>query len=154
MTSLNQRRMQRQVNGRMADRLQKRWMRRLLVVAAILGAAGAASGLALFNGNFAVLIAAGVPFGVSAVLLNMSLRGIFELSNEQLDEFQTGLRNRAYKNAYGVGLIFLLVVATVLAGLQLDRTLNFSIAAFAFITSALLPRLIVAWQLEDSDGDE
>lgn len=154
MTSINQQRLHRQVNGPLADRLQSRWLRRLLVAGSILGAAMAAAGFLLHDDRLWVLAACAVPFGVFVILLNMSLRGIFELGEAQLDEYQVGLRNHAYKRAYGSMLVFVVVVATSLAAVQPGRLATFAIAAFAFLVCALLPRLLVAWQLEDGDGGE
>ncbi|MDX1507707.1 MAG: hypothetical protein R3358_05470 [Woeseiaceae bacterium] len=154
MTSINQRRMHRQVNGPLADRLQKHWLRRMFVLGAIAGAAITGAGFVVYDDRLWVLLLCAIPFGVFTVLMNLSLRGIFELSEEQLDEYQVGLRNHAYKRAYGFMLVFIVVVATTLAALQPGRLPTFAVATFAFLISALLPRLIVAWQLEDADGDE
>jgi len=45
-------------------------------------------------------------------------------------------------------------VVTVAAGADLGRIATFSTAAVAFLVSALAPRLITAWTLEDQDDGE
>ena len=151
MPSSFQDRLFRQVNSPLADALQSRARRRLMVIIAV--ASAAAIGAAIYtNGDrFMWMALATLPFWLSVVFLNLSLRGIFELSDDRLDEHQIAVRNHAYKTAYGFTLVFLIVVVTTATGVDLDRPAAFSVAAFAFLTSALAPRLITAWTLEDSD---
>ena len=87
-------------------------------------------------------------------MLNLSLRGIFELDDELLDEHQIAVRNGSYKSAYGFALVFLVVITTIAIGLSLERRIAFAVAAFAFLISALAPRLVAAWWLEDNDERE
>lgn len=144
----------RRVNGSLADRLQRRVRRRTIAVAAVLAAGAIAAALAADAGRLAWLVAAALPFWLAAFLLNLSLRGIFELADDRLDEHQVAVRDRAYKTAYGFTLVFLVVIATVATALAPDRTGLFSIAVFAFLTSALAPRLVAAWTLDDGDDGE
>jgi hypothetical protein len=149
-----QNRMLRQVNGAFADKLQRRTLRRVLVVATI--ASALLLGIAIDSGSDRVgfLALAAIPFWISMVLLNFSLRGIFELDDERLDEHQVAVRNAAYKTAYGFTLIFLVLVTTVVAALDLDRVEMFAVAAVAFLICAVAPRLITAWSTEDGyDGE-
>lgn len=147
-------RMLRQVNSSFADKLQRRSLRRLLVAATI--GCALLLGMAINSGGDRIgfLVLASIPFWVSMVLLNFSLRGIFELDDERLDEHQVAVRNAAYKTAYGFTLVFLVLVVTVAAALDLDRIETFAVAAVAFMISAVAPRLITAWQAEDQyDGE-
>ena len=154
MTSKLQRRMFGQVNSAFADRLQARSRRRGIVLGCIAGAAAIGAGIiAVVNHAWWVLLAA-VPFWSFAVLLNMSLRGIFDLDDDLLDEHQIAVRNHSYKTAYGYALVFLVVVATIATALDLERHVALGVAAFAFLTGALAPRLVAAWTLEDSDDRE
>lgn len=147
----HQNHMYRQVNSAFADRLQHQSWRRLIVLSSIIGAVLAAA--AIFTGGDRILwmISGSLPFWLSAYFLNLSLRGIFELSDEHLDEHQISVRNRAYKTAYGYTLIFLIIIVTAASVLNLDRVGMFSISAFAFLTSIMAPRLITAWTIGDSD---
>jgi len=140
------------VNGPFADRLQSTVVRRAVVLATIPAAAGVALAFLILENGFWMLAAAAVPLGVTVVLLNLSLRGIFELADERLDEYQTSVRNSAYKTAYGLTLVFLIVFATVAAGMELQRQAAFAVAVFAFLMSALAPRMLLAWNLEDGSG--
>jgi len=151
MTSKLQRRMFGQVNSAFADRLQTRRRRRAIVLGCIAGAAAIGSGIvAVASHSWWVLLAA-IPFWSFAALLNMSLRGIFDLDDDLLDEHQIAVRNQSYKTAYGYSLVFLLVVATTAAGLGLERHVALGVAAFAFLAGALAPRMVAAWTLEDAD---
>ena len=154
MSQQLQDRMVRQVNSTFADKLQQRSRRRLIVIASI--ASALLLGAAINTGidRIAFWALASVPFWVCMVLLNFSLRGIFELDDARLDEHQLAIRNEAYKTAYGFTLVFLVLVVTAVAAIDLDRIETFSAAAIAFLVSALAPRLIAAWRLEDTDDGE
>lgn len=143
-----------QVNGALADRLQSRAIRRSMVVALLLAALLIGAGIVLMGDRFWVMLIVMLPFWAIAVLLNLSLRGIFELDDDLLDEHQIAVRNSSYKSAYGYALVFLVVVATIATGLSLERRYAFAVAAFAFLTGALAPRLVAAWSLEDSNDHE
>jgi hypothetical protein len=84
----------------------------------------------------------------------MSIRGVFELDDGLLDEYQAALRNRVYRTAYGYTLIFLVLVATTATGLSLERQSAFAVAVFAFLASALAPRMLLAWNMENERGRE
>jgi len=154
MTSKLQNLMFGQANSEFADRLQSRSIRRSMVLALFMSAGLVGIGIATTGDRFWVMLLVTVPFWVMAALLNLSLRGIFELDDELLDEHQIAVRNASYKTAYGYALVFLVVVATVATGLALERRYAFAVAAFAFLTGALAPRLVAAWSLEDSDDSE
>lgn len=64
-------------------------VRRAVLLATIPAAAGVALAFLLLENGFWILAAAAVPLGVSMVLLNLSLRGTFELGDDRLDEYQT-----------------------------------------------------------------
>ncbi len=140
------------VNGSFADRLQNKTARRALVLATLLGAAWVGVAFSNLEGGFWWVVAAAIVFESSMLLLILSLRGIFELTDDLLDEYQISVRNNAYKNSYGLVLVFLVVLATIAAGMELPRHSVFGIAVFAFLVSALAPRLISAWNLEDDRG--
>jgi hypothetical protein len=154
MASKSQSLMFGQVNSAFADRLQSRAIRRAMVLALFASAALVGVGIAGIGDRFWWMIIVTVPFWIVAALLNLSLRGIFELNDELLDEHQIAVRNASYKSAYGYALVFLVIVATVATGLALERRYAFAVAAFAFLTGALAPRLVAAWSLEDSDDRE
>ena len=145
----HQERLYGRVNGPFADRLQKKAVRRAVVLATILGVAGMALAFLILNDRIWVLAATAFPLALCLGLLNLSLRGIFELDDAMLDENQISSRNSAYKTAYGLTLVFLVVVATAAAGLEPQRQALFSVAVFAFFISALAPRMLLAWNLED-----
>ncbi len=140
------------VNGPLADRLQHRAARRSVVLATIIGAATMALAFLFFLDRYWILAAAAFPLAVAVGFLNLSIRGIFELKDEMLDEYQVSVRNKAYKTAYGWTLVFLIVLATTVAGMELQRLAAFSVAVFAFLMSALAPRMLLAWNLEDDRG--
>jgi len=154
MNSRDQRRIFRHVNGPTADKLQDQQTRRVLVLACVASIAAVAIAFATFDNRFWLLVLASLPLGVATALLNFSLRGIFELKDELLDEYQISVRDKAYKSAYGFTLVFLVVVATAAAGAELDRVSAFALAAFAFLTCALAPRMLLAWRLENSHGGD
>jgi len=151
MTSNLQKRMFGHVNGPMADRLQSRSRRRAIVLGSLAGAAATAAGIATVGDRIGWLLLAAIPFWIFAALLNLSLRGIFDLDDDLLDEHQIAVRNHSYKTAYGYALVFLVVIATTAVGLALERHIAFAVAAFAFLSGALAPRLVAAWMLEDAD---
>jgi hypothetical protein len=143
-----------QMNGPAAAKLQQQTTRRLLVICVL-----ASLVLIAFSANIAgedvwLMSFVSIPTVIVAVLMNMSIRGIFELDDERLDEYQIGVRNDAYKTAYGFTLVFLLIVATALGGLQPERLQVFSVATAAFFTCALAPRMRVAWNMVDDHGLE
>lgn len=147
-------RMFRQVNSAFADRLQQRSRRRLIVVATIAAAIGVGFGIASGGDDIVYVSIASVPFWLCMVLLNLSLRGIFELDDAHLDEHQIAVRNHAYKTAYGFTLVFLVLVVTIASVVELDRIRTFALAASVFLICALLPRLITAWTAENGDDEE
>ena len=154
MPNRHQERMFRQVNGPWADMLQGRTHRRVLVVATIAAIASMATAMPYVADRFWVLVATGLAFGAFAILLNLSLRGVFELKDELLDECQIAMRNRAYKAAYGFTIVFTVIAATTGAGLALQRQPAFSLAAFTFFVCVMAPRLYVAWVKDDDDAGE
>ena len=149
-----QERMFRQVNSAFADKLQTRSRRRAVVIATLVSAL--LIGLAMNSGGDRIgfMALASIPFWLCMLLLNFALRGMFELDDGRLDEHQVAVRNQAYKTAYGFTLIFLVLVITVASVADLDRIATFSVAAVAFLISALAPRLITAWRAEDGDDGE
>ncbi|MEJ2127432.1 MAG: hypothetical protein P8X81_01145 [Woeseiaceae bacterium] len=143
-----------QVNSPFADRLQTRSKRRGIVLGCIGGAAAIGAGIIAVVEHAAWVLLAAIPFWGFAFLLNMSLRGIFELDDDLLDEHQIAVRNQSYKTAYGYALVFLLIVATAATAFDFERHVALGVAAFAFLTGALAPRLVAAWTLEEPDGRE
>ena len=154
MISFVQNRMYRHVNGRLAARLQRKSIRRVISACLLASLFLAALGAQIAGSDVRALVLLEIPMLLFASLLVMSIRGVFELDDSQLDEYQLGLRNDAYKSAYGLTLVFLLVIATIAAGLSLDRMQSFSLAAAAFFTCALAPRVLLAWRMEDDNGEE
>ena len=147
-------RMFRQVNSAFADKLQLRSRRRLIVIATILSSIGVGAAIRAGGDDIVFVGLASMPFWLCMVLLNFSLRGIFELDDGRLDEHQIAVRNNAYKTAYGFTLIFLILVVTVASVIDLDRINTFAVAATAFLICALAPRLITAWAAEDAHDEE
>ncbi len=80
--SNHQERLYATVNGQFADRLQHTVVRRVAVLATIPAAAGVALAFLMLESGFWMLADAAVPLGVTVVLLNLSLRGIFELGDD------------------------------------------------------------------------
>lgn len=154
MSDSTQSRVYRQVNGPLADKLQRRSRRRLIVVLTVLAAAVVGFGIYTRGDRIEWMLLATVPFWSCVVLLNLSLRGIFELRDRNLDEQQIAVRNHAYKTAYGYTLVFMVLIATTAFAIDLDRIAAFSLAAFAFLTCALAPRLYTAWVMDDDDDDD
>lgn len=140
------------VNGPLADRLQNRAARRALVLATLLGAACVGVAFSNLEDGYWWVVAAAIVFESSILLLILSLRGIFELKDDLLDEYQISVRNNAYKNSYGLVLVFLVLLATIAAGMDLPRHSVFGVAVFAFLVSGLARRLMSAWNLEDGRG--
>lgn len=103
-----------------------------------------------------VFVAGIVMWGLIS-MLNMSTRGIFELADEHLDEYQISLRDAAYRKAYFFSLLWLLLIAPVIgffkgADLAALYTLAFILLGFFWGLSA--PRVLVAWTLPaDTDED-
>ena len=147
-------RMFRQVNSAFADKLQLRSRRRLIVIATIISSLGVGAALKTGGDDIVVVALATMPFWLCMVLLNFSLRGIFELDDTRLDEHQIAVRNNAYKTAYGFTLIFLVLVITVASVIDLEHPGTFGLAATAFFICALAPRLITAWRAEDAHDEE
>jgi hypothetical protein len=143
-----------EVNGPIADKLQRQSTRRLLVLTLLACLPIMAYAIAWYADHIWLLIAAGCPVFALASALNMSLRGVFEFDDELLDEYQIGLRNRAYKTAYGYTMIFLVLVATTATGLSLERQSAFAVAVFAFLASGFAPRMLLAWNMESEYGSE
>jgi len=153
MTSAFQQSLCRAANSPAATRLQRRPTRRLLFTAMLLTLGFAALSMGEIPHDPLRLPAVIVPLLGIALLLNLSIGCLFELDEALLDEFQLALRNAAYKRAYGFALVFLLALATVAAGLDLDRIEIFAAATFAFLTVAMAPRLAVAWSMDEGTGE-
>ena len=119
----------RQVNGPLADKLQRRGRRRAIVVATLASAILVGVAISAGGDRIVFMALASIPFWLCMLLLNLSLRGIFELSDARLDEHQIAIRNLAYKTAYGFTLVFLVIVVTVAAVIDLGRVPTFSVAA-------------------------
>ena len=86
MSSSFQERMFRQVNGNFAERLQNRFWRRAIVILAILSAVLVGVLIRAAGDQIFWVIPAAFPYYLCVYLLNLSLRGIFELDDERLDE--------------------------------------------------------------------
>ncbi len=81
-------------------------------------------------------------------MLNMSTRGIFELTDEHLDELQISMRDAAYRKSYFLALFWLLMVAPVTAlteGDQFAVLYTWSFIFLGFLWSLSAPRVVVAW---------
>ena len=140
------------VNGHIAGKLQQQSIRRLLVLSILACLPLLAYTPAWRADRYWMLIAIDIPVIALVVALNMAIRGVFELNDELLDEYQTALRNRVYRTAYGYTLVFLVLIATTATGLSLERQSAFAVAVFAFLASALAPRMILAWNMENERG--
>ena len=81
-------------------------------------------------------------------MLNMSTRGMFELSDDHLDEFLVAERDAAYRKAYFFGLLWLLLVPLVdglTDHLELRRIYTLAFIMLGFLWGLSLPRVIAAW---------
>ena len=103
-----------------------------------------------------------IPAGIAAMylmgMLNMSTRGIFELKEERLDEYQIALRDSAFRRAYYFSLIWIILTAPLM-GLVIDSEHSLMILIvyimLGFSWGMALPRVIVAWtQPADTAEDE
>lgn len=104
------------------------------------------------------------PVFVCAVIMvylmgmhNMSTRGVFELSDEHLDEFQIQSRNQAYKVSFGYSLIWLLLLSVAVLGLEPSRDTRFLLVGlffFAFTSGLSAPRLVYAWTAPDESEED
>ncbi|MEM7765452.1 MAG: hypothetical protein AAF290_15415 [Pseudomonadota bacterium] len=102
-------------------------------------------------------LAAGVVMVYLLGMLNMATRGIFELSDEHLDEFQVALRDGAYRRSYYFALIWLLLVAPLVGFLEGQDDLKILILAFillGFFWAMSAPRVWVAWTTPADDLED
>ena len=131
------------------ERFQTPLRRRTIAVAVVVWEALAAGSLSLLAYDRVLpVIIAGIGMIYLLGMLNMSTRGIFELSDRHLDEFQIGLRDAAYRKSYFLALFWLLLVAPASALFDEHRlgdlySLAFILLGFNWALSA--PRVVVAW---------
>ncbi len=81
-------------------------------------------------------------------MLNMSTRGMFELTDNYLDEFMVAERDAAYRKAYFFGLLWLLFVPLVdgiTDDMQYGRIYTLAFVMLGFLWGLSLPRVIAAW---------
>lgn len=143
-----------QLKGKIVPRFHRKPVRRLLAMALVIAAFGIAAAIYAAGDRIEVVSVATLPYWIVAYLLSLSLGGLFEGRDDALDEYQIGLRNRAYRRAFDVALV--LLVVAVVAALVLQMTLPgiFAVAAFAFLTAIMTPRLLVVWNSEDVDDSD
>jgi hypothetical protein len=143
-----------QANGVFAQSLQRRSRRRILVASLVVSVILVGAAIYTMGDRFHLVAIATVPYWLQVHLLNLSLQGLFELSDHRLDEYQVAVRNKAYELSHGMSLVFLVSVVTAAVVLQLDFVGQISTAAVAFLVSVLAPRMITAWVLADyEDAD-
>ena len=133
-------------------RFQRQLTRRLLVAGLLLALALLATATAWFGESVWALTLAAAPAFIFATALNGAIRAAFELDRRYLDADVLQVRHRAYKHAYWIALLCLVFVATSAVGVSLSRQETLAIAVFVLLASALAPRMLMAWNLRDSDG--
>jgi MFS family permease len=123
--------------------------RRLMVVAIVLGLGGYVTGSLL---RWPVLTLLALLTAVAAwALLRRAIGTVADMPDDQLDERQVGVRDRAYLSSYRVigGLIGLLVAATVLWDAfdidQVDTVLVQTVGGAVLFLMIALPSCIVGW---------
>ena len=90
-------------------------------------------------------------------MLNMSTRGMFELADRHLDEFQIGLRDAAFRRSYVFTLVWLLLTSFVVLWAANQPQGWFVAVTFillGFLWGMSLPRVLVAWTMPADDADE
>lgn len=131
------------------DRLQRRVVRRLIVVGYI-----AVLGLTLLLGRtvgeYWVVLLMLVPFTVATVLLEGSVRGIIELRDGQLDERQRLIRGQTFARSYYTGALAGVAGGFAIANLM-DGSKAYMGAAVILVMGLImgLPTLDLAWNLPD-----
>lgn len=96
------------------------------------------------------VIVAGVFMIYLMGMLNLSTRGIFELSDVHLDEFQVCVRDSAYRKSYFFALLWLLLVAPIfglLEGSEKANHFGFAFVLLGFFWGMSAPRVLVAWTM-------
>ena len=88
---------------------------------------------------------------------NLATRGIFELADEYLDEYQIQSRNSAYKMSFGYSLLWILFLGIGFLGVEQTKDNRFVFLAmmfFAFTSGLSAPRIVYAWLAEDESEEE
>lgn len=144
------------VNSPTADKLQTRFRRRLIIALVLAWQPAVVGSLLLIRDDriLPLLLAVAVQtvlFG----LLNMSTRGIYELCDGQLDEYQRAERDAGFRRAYYFGLMWILLVPAFAGFVRghddaLLYTLTFAMLGFFWGLAA--PQAAYAWNAPD-DGD-
>jgi len=136
------------------DRLQTQGARRT-VVAGFLLVLLTFPVVAWIAGSAWWLLLMVVPFTISAVLLDGSVRGLTEIPTAELDERQRILRDRTYRTAYFVGIVTALAGAFWVGTLaSTDSILAGGILAFLGGLLGGLPAMLLAWSMPGEVFDE
>ena len=147
------------VNSPFADKLQTRSRRRLIISLVFLWQPVVAAGFLLLRHDRVVpLLAAVAVQTVLFALMNMSTRGMYELCDSQLDEYQRAQRNAGYRSAYYFGLIWIMLIPAF-AGLvrgESDALLYILVfALLGFFWGLAAPQAAYAWNApDDLDGED
>ena len=81
-------------------------------------------------------------------MLNMSTRGMFELSDDHLDELLAAERDAAYRKAYFFSLLWLLFVPLIDAlveDVEFGRVYLLAFVMLGFFWGLSMPRIVAAW---------
>lgn len=136
------------------DRLQTRGRRRLIAIA-YLAVLGLTVMLAAATRHYGVVLAMLLPYTVSALLLDGSVRGVTELRRSQLDERQQSLRGAGFAGSYRSGVLLGLAGGFALASLlNAERALLGAVVVLVLGLLMGLPALTLAWSLPDEIHDE
>ncbi|MFK8052996.1 MAG: hypothetical protein AB8F65_08455 [Woeseiaceae bacterium] len=103
------------------------------------------------------VIVAGIVMIYLMSMTNMATRGVFELVDEHLDEFQIAIRDAAYRKAYFFALLWLLLVAPFFGfveGHEKARLFVFLFVLLGFFWALSAPRVLVAWTLPADEVEE
>ena len=131
------------------EKFQTPVRRRAIVVLLLLVQLGAAGCFVLIPHDVLwPLLPAFLAMVVLQGMLNMSTRGMFELSDEHLDEYLVTERDAAYRKAYFFALLWLLLVPLVdglTDDLRFGRVYTLAFVMLGFLWGLSLPRAIAAW---------
>lgn len=91
-------------------------------------------------------------------MLNASVAGVTELGDDDLDDLQRALRDRAYRRAYpaayvGVTVFFFLTLAAWHGDGWLSFPLIIAVDAVVWLAVLSAPVHVLAWTLPDDDED-
>jgi hypothetical protein len=158
MKNLIYSRVQRVVNSPAADRLQTRGRRRLIIALVLLWQPMVIAGLLLIRDDriLPLLLAVAVQTALFA-LMNMSTRGMYELGDAHLDEYQRSQRDAGFRKAYYFGLLWVMLIPAFAGFVQGNEDALLYVLAFSmlgFFWGLAAPQAAYAWNAPDDLSSE